>query len=255
MRLPRGRGQRPPGLARAGPNRRVGARVQFRIPARLRLERIPGGVGGLVAGLLVALAAGVGLGALLFGSGGSGSGAGGAADTRAVRLPKSLDQFKDRTDLVAAHAKPSTASAQRANEAKVHSATVAAYSKAFGGAAADYRAYADGSFTHLVYVIAVRADAPGLTIGPTEDLASYRSFFRLAYPTDQVTSVGAVSCRVSWAPTPVGQTPSAEDERTVACQRSARGVTVFVGGSGFTGPSGLQAMAGLTSSALTSVTG
>jgi hypothetical protein len=220
------------------------------------LERIPGGIGGLLAGLLVALAVGIGLGALLFGSGGSGSGgSGAAADTRAIQLPESLGQFKDRTDAVTAHAKASTASAQRTNEAKVHSATVAAYSKAYGGAAADYRAYADGSFTHLAYVIAVRADAPGLTVGPTEDPAAYRAFFQVAQPADQVTSVGSVSCHISWVPVPVGETPKAEDERIAGCQRTAGGVTVFVGGSGFAGPSGLQAMAALTNSAFSSVSG
>jgi hypothetical protein len=224
----------------------------------VRLERIPGGIGGFVAVLVVALAVGVGLGALFFGSGSSGSGSSGsasAADTRTIQLPASLGQFKDRTDLVATHAKASTTSAQRANEAKVRSATVAAYSKAYGGAAADYRAYADSGLTQLAYVIAVRADAPGLTVGPTEDLTAYRSFFRVAYPIDQVTSAGGVSCHISWVPTPVGQTPKAEDERIVGCQRSAGGVTVFVGGSGFTGPSGLQAMAALTNSAMHSVTG
>jgi hypothetical protein len=224
----------------------------------VRLERIPAGIGGLVVGLLVALAVGVGLGALLFGSGGSGSGSGGsatAADTRTIKLPASLGQFKDRTELVAARAKASTSSAQRANEAKVHSATVAAYSKAYGGAAADYRAYADSSLTHLAYVIAVRADAPGLTVGPTEDLAAYRSFFRIAYPLDQVTSVGGVSCHISWAPVPVGETPKAEDERIVGCQRTAGRVTVFVASSGFTGASGLQAMAALTNSAFSSLSG
>jgi len=35
----------------------------------------------------------------------------------------------------------------------------------------------------------------------------------------------------------------------------AGGVTVFVGGSGFAGPSGLQAMLALTNSALSSVGG
>lgn len=215
-------------------------------------------MGGVLAGLLIALAVGVGLGALLFGSGGGGSGSGGsgtAADTRAIQLPPSLGQFKDRTDVVAAHTKASTASAQRTNETKVHSATVAAYSKAFGGAAADYRAYADAGLTHLAYVIAVRGNAPGLTIGPTEDLTAYRSFFQIAYPLDQVTAVGSVSCHINWQPTPVGKTPPPVDERIVACQRSANGVTVFVGGSGFTGPSGLQAMAALTNSAFTSVSG
>jgi hypothetical protein len=224
----------------------------------VRLERIPGGLGGVVAGLLLALAVGLGLGALLFGSGGSGSGTGGsagAADARAIKLPESLGQFKDRIDVLAAHGKPSATSAQRANEAKLHSGTVAAYSKAFGGAAVDYRAYADSSFNHLFYVIAVRAHAPGLTVGPTEDLAAYRSFFRIAYPLEQVVQVGSVSCHVSWQTVPVGQTPAPDDEHSVGCQRTAGGVTVFVGGSGFTGPSGLQAMAALTNSALRSVTG
>jgi hypothetical protein len=212
-------------------------------------------MGGVLVGLLVAVAVGLGLGALLFGSGGSDSSSGGSADTRAIKLPASLGQFKDRTGLVAARAKASTTSAERANDTKLHAGTVAAYSKAYGGAATDYRAYADSSFTHLAYVIAVRAEAPGLTVGPTEDLAAYRSFFRVAYPLDQVTSVGSVSCHISWVPVPIGETPKAEDERIAGCQRTAGGVTVFVGGSGFSGPSGLQAMAALTNSAVSSVSG
>ncbi len=132
----------------------------------------------LVVCAVVGLAVGIGAGALLFGSDDSstkttsaGSPTAGAS-TKPVSLPSTLGGFRDLVDVVRTKApKPDQVKRQSDNQSKVRSATEAAYSKAFGGAATAYRAYSDGALLKTPYVIAVRAPAPGLTIGRVEDPA------------------------------------------------------------------------------------
>ncbi len=126
--------------------------------------------GTLIVGAVVALAVGLGLGALLFGSGGgskqsstadsssSSSGTSGArtADTRAISLPASLGGFRDVVDVTAEKGvKASIITHRRQTETTVAAATRAAYSHAYGGAAAAYRAYGDSALAKMPYVIAV----------------------------------------------------------------------------------------------------
>ena len=129
--------------------------------------------GTLIVGAVVALAVGLGLGALLFGSGGgstssssSSSNSSGssssetagatAADTRAISLPASLGGFRDVVDVTAAKGvKASIVTNRRQTETTVAAATRAAYSHAYGGAAAAYRAYGDSALAKMPYVIAV----------------------------------------------------------------------------------------------------
>jgi hypothetical protein len=205
----------------------------------------------------VVLAVGLGLGALLFGSSGGSSSsttttstatsASASADTQQISLPASLSGLRDAADVAADKgAKSSIVAGRRHNEAVVAAATAAAYSHAFGGAAAAYRAYSDSALLKLPYVIAVRAAAPGLTIGPVVDA----KYLGLATAPREVTAVGAVQCQIEWAPiTVAGQTPPPSSELVVGCQRSGPRLTVFVGGAGFTGPGGLSAMVGLANAA------
>jgi hypothetical protein len=100
-------------------------------------------------------------------------------------------------------------------------------------------------------VIAVRADAPGLTVGPVLDPA----YLRLATPPRQVKTVGPV-CQIDWSPpTLAGQRPSHASEQVVGCQRSGQRLTVFVGGGGFIGPADLQTMANVTNVAWSAISG
>ena len=208
----------------------------------------------LIVSAVVALAVGLGLGALLFGSSSSnnnsstsGTSAGTSVDTRAITLPASLGTFRDVTQVMAANGvKAGLVSRRRQTEASVAAATQAAYSHAYGGAAAAYRAYGDSGLGRLPYVIAVRAATPGLTVGPVLD----PKFLGLATPTRETKTVGPVQCQIEWSPpTVAGQTPDPSSERVVGCQRSGSNVTVFVAGSGFAGPSGLATMVGLANSA------
>ena len=166
-----------------------------------------------------------------------------------ISLPATLDGYRDILDAIAAKPGSSKAvSAQRANQASVRSATIAAYARAFGGAAAVYRQYANPSLTRLPWVIAVRSAAPGLTIGPVPDL----KYLELATPPREVLAVGPVSCEVDWTQiTPAGRTPNPADEEAVQCERSGSGRTAYVGSGGFTGPSGITALATLASAAWT----
>jgi hypothetical protein len=207
----------------------------------------------LIVSAVVALAVGLGLGALLFGSSSSSSPPSGtssgsaAADTRAITLPASLGGFRDVADVMAAQgAKTSIVANRRRTETTVAAATRAAYSHAYGGAAAAYRAYGDSGLAKMPYVIAVRATTPGLTIGPVVD----PKVLGLATPTRETKTVGPVQCQIQWSPpTVAGHTPDPSSELIVGCQRSGSNLTVFVAGGGFAGPSGLATMVGLANSA------
>lgn len=204
-----------------------------------------------VAAVVVGLAVGLGIGALAFGGGSSGSTTT-TISTKPIQLPASLGTFKDLSGVIASR-QPGSTLARRtsANQAKVAALTAAAYHRAFGGAAAAYRAYADSGITHQVYAIAVRSPAPGVTIGPVVDPA----YLGLAVPEREVKAVGPVSCEIDWTPVVAGNKPQPSDEHVGVCERSTSGVTVFVGGGGFSGPAGLQSLAGLANQAWSAASG
>jgi hypothetical protein len=181
----------------------------------------------------------------------SGSGAG-EVSTDPISLPEELDGLKEIVKAVEARGADSKAVADQVeNQEHVAKATAAAYSKAFGGASAAYLSYADSGLEHMPYVIAVRAEAPGMTIGPVED----PSFLGLAKPEREVQSVGAVECQVLWSP-PVteGMKPDPSSELTANCQRTGSGATVYTGSAGYEGPSGLKSLASFTDAAWEAVT-
>jgi hypothetical protein len=212
----------------------------------------------VAVGLVIGIAVGVGIGAIAFGSSDNHATTTTAtttatAGTKPISLPAALSGYKDLAAAIAANgAKGTRLQSQVTNQAHVRAATEAAYHTAFAGAASAYRAYSDSALSQQLYVIAVRAPAPGMTIGPVSDPA----FLGLATPEREVKSAGDVSCQIEWLPpTVAGHTAPASSEHVVACQRSASGVTVFTGSSGFTGPSGLQAMAGFTDAAWAAASG
>jgi hypothetical protein len=202
----------------------------------------------------VAIGLGVGIGALLFGSDDNGSGStGNAAGTKPISLPSTLGGFRDAIDVSAGKAGGAAqVTKQRAHQSKVRSTTEAAYTKAFGGAPAAYRAYADSDLNHLPYVIAVRAEAPGLTLGPVTDA----QYLGLAAPDREVKTVGEVSCQILWSPTQIAGKPVDPSAMNVLnCQRSGSGVTVFTGGGSFSGPADLQSLVDLTNAAWSAASG
>src|ERR1700743_1679271 len=129
--------------------------------------------------ILVLLAA-VALGAVaLAGCGGGASssddnggttGSGGEISTAPISMPDEIDGYRELVAAIEWNGSPTKiVKAQSANQEKTAEATAAPYSKPFGGAAAAYRGYADPALLKLPYVIAVRAEAPGLVIGPVGD--------------------------------------------------------------------------------------
>lgn len=183
----------------------------------------------------------------------AGGGGGGEVSTEPIDLPPELDGLKELVKAVEARSSDDKiVKSQVENQEQVAKATEAAYSKAFGGAATAYLSYADAKLLHLPYVIAVRADAPGMTIGPVED----PSFIGLAKPEREVRSVGEVECQIVWSP-PVteGTKPDPADELTTNCQRSGSGSTVYTGAAGYEGPSGLKELSSFTDAAWEAVTG
>ena len=193
----------------------------------------------------------IGLGVLAgCGGGGSSTGDGGGSgevSTGAIELPDEIGGMKSLVaEVEAQNPSAKTVESQTENQEHIASETAAAYSKAFDGAATAYRAYADPKLLKMPYVIAVRAEAPGMTIGPVED----PKYLGLAKPEREVQSVGEVECQIVWSP-PVteGNQPDPESELTTNCQRSGSGASVFVGSAGYTGPNGLKSLAGFTEAA------
>jgi hypothetical protein len=180
-------------------------------------------------------------------SGGSAAQGGTGVSTKPVELPASLGPFRDIIEASKARgAKGPSISNQTKHQAKVAQRTQAAYSKAYSGASAGYRQYADENLERLPWVIAVRSSSPGLVIGPVEDPA----YLLLATPNHEVKDAGEVQCRIDYSPpTLQGKTPTPESQLTTMCQRSSNGLTVSTGGSGFEGPDGFQAMVDLTNNA------
>ncbi len=218
-----------------------------------------------VVAMAVAALVGVAIGGAVFSSsksGGSGTSgsrsgsssqtSGGGADTAPITLPSRLGSYRDAIEAFRAHAGLATATgSQQRNQAAIKAETEAAYTKAYGGAAAAYQGYASADLTQLPYVIAVRGHTPGLTLGPVVSAA----YLGLAKPEHDVVNVGDVQCLVAWSPTPAGQTPPPWSEVVSMCQRTGPKLTVFAGGSGFTGPSGLQALVSLTDGAWSATVG
>jgi hypothetical protein len=211
-------------------------------------------------GLLTVLALIVGTVALAGCGGGgddtggtTGTTGGGTSSTEPISLPAEIDGYSELVKAVEARQSPDkVVEDQIANQEATGKATEAAYSKAFDGAATAYRTYADSELLQLPYVIAVRAEAPGMTIGPVVDPASVG----LAKPEREVRAVGDVECQIIWSP-PVteGTKPDPSSELTTNCQRSGSGATVFIGSAGFEGPGGLKDMVSFTEAAWDAVTG
>ena len=185
--------------------------------------------------------------------GGGSPPAGGGVSTKPISLPESLPGFGD---MVQQNKKKGANSAAVANQVKhqkfVEQQTVAQYSKAYGGAAVAYHQYADDQLLLLPWVIAVRAQAPGLTLGPVVDA----KYLLAAKPDHEVVSSGDVECAVNWEPTPSGKPVPPDSQDTQMCQRTSKGLSVFVGGPGeFKGPQGFQKLVDLTNAAYDAVSG
>jgi hypothetical protein len=177
----------------------------------------------------------------------------GAASTDPISLPAELDGLKELVKAVEARGGDAeSVKSQVENQEQTSKSTEAAYSEAFDGAAAAYLTYSDASLEHLPYVIAVRADAPGMTIGPITD----PSYLGLAKPEREVREVGEVECQIIWSP-PVtaGMKPDPSSELTTNCQRTGSGTTVYTGAAGYEGPSGLKALSSFTDAAWKAVDG
>jgi hypothetical protein len=194
--------------------------------------------------------------ALLAGCGGGGKSslvAGGAGTTPAttssqpLSLPATLGGYQDVVAaLTAKGAKPPAIQAQTTHQATVKAATESAYTQAFGGAPSAYHAYSDGDLQAMPWLIAVRAQAPGLVIGPVQDI----KYLQLGAPQRQVQTFGAVQCVIERKDvTPAGKTPDPDQQAATSCQRTGPGLTVFTGGIGFDGAAGVQRLVGFTNAA------
>lgn len=170
-----------------------------------------------------------------------------AADTRPLPMPDTLPGLT--TQLVAAEArgmKPDARQNLTDRLANAQRLTTAAYQAAYGGAAAGYQAYSDADLESLVSVIAVRADSPGMTIGPVYAAAD----LGMAVPTTEVVQVGDVDCLIRRTTrVAAGQQEDPDDALTTNCQQTGSGLTVLVQGTQFAGDGGRQRLAAITAAA------
>jgi hypothetical protein len=194
----------------------------------------------------------------LAGCGGGGSSSdggdtdgGGEVGTAAIELPAEIGGLSEMLKAMEAKSPPAkTLSEQTKSQEETAELTAAAYTKAYGGAAAAYRQYADAELLKMPYVIAVRAEAPGMVIGPVYD----PKFLGLENAEREVVTVGEAECQVAWSPpTPTGTKPDPSSELATNCQQVGSGVSVFVGSAGYEGPSGLKEMAAFTEAAFKAV--
>jgi hypothetical protein len=192
---------------------------------------------------LIAIAVVCAGGVLALDSGSTGHAAGGT-----ISLPQSLPGFKDIVAATADNAKgkKSIVESTHRNQLVVNSHTVAEYRKAYHGAAVAYRAYANADLTAFPWMIAIRTNAPGITIGPYED----PKYLGLAIAPRFVQRFGDVQCAIQTGLTTVaGHKPDLSEEVPYLCQRTANGVTVMTGGGGFEGPAGVKRLVALTDAA------
>jgi hypothetical protein len=205
----------------------------------------------LLVGLVVGIAVGVGIGALVFNSDDNGGSS--SVNTKAIALPDSLGGFRDVNAVYAAHNPGATAlKAQATRVASTRKLTEVAYANAFGGASAAYRQYADQALEKMPFVIAVRASAPRLTIGPVVDPASLEQ----GANNRDTRTMGQVTCEINREDfTPKGQEPDPSKEHVTLCERTGPKATVFVGGSGFVGAADFLTMVNITDSVFNAVAG
>ncbi len=198
---------------------------------------------------LIAIAVVCAGGALALDRSSAGHAAGGS-----ISLPQSLPGFKDIVAATAdkAKGKNSIVKSIRRHQAVVTSHTVAQYRQAYHGAAVAYHAYSDAELDAFPWVIAIRTNAPGITIGPYQDA----KYLGLAIADRFVKRFGDVQCAIQTGLTTVaGRKPDLSEEVPFLCQRTANGVTVMTGGGGFEGPAGVQRLVALTDAAGQAVRG
>jgi hypothetical protein len=201
----------------------------------------------LCAALALAVVALAGCGGGGSGDGGSTGSGGGEVSNAAIELPAEIDGYAEMVKAIEAKKSPAPlVKSQTKNQAETAELTAAAYTKAYDGASAAYRQYADPELLKMPYVIAVRAEAPGMVIGPVYD----PKFLGLENAEREVVAVGEVECQVNWSPpTPTGTKPDPSSELTSNCQKVGSGVSVFVGSVGYEGPGGLKELASFTEAA------
>lgn len=206
---------------------------------------LAGAAGGVVLTVLVAAVLLL-TGAMSFGSGNATA----AVDARAVILPAQLAGFNDK-DAVADARSTKDSEHRRAITSRLYARTSQQYSTAYHGAGVGVRTFADADLMLLPTVIAVRAPAGGLTVGPDPDPAD----LGMGAPRQQVVMDGNVQCLiVNIEMVTKGKQIEPDKQITSICRLSDATMTVDVVGNG-PGVKGRQQMIELTKAAFAAVTG
>ncbi|GAA2682424.1 hypothetical protein [Streptomyces lunalinharesii] len=177
-----------------------------------------------LAGLVVGAAA-VGATWLTLADGDDAGGSGvGRTSTSTVTLPAAVGAFVEFQG--AAHRSGNRGADQTARRIATSDAqSTSLLSRAYGGAGAAVRTYAqpaDLSVTFMVGVVRGGSPAPFV---PYQDAAA----LGLVRPMREVRTVGGVACVLVNQPTPAGQTPRPDSVTVDHCQRTKEGLTVTVG--------------------------
>ncbi|MTD13498.1 hypothetical protein GIS00_06015 [Nakamurella sp. YIM 132087] len=205
---------------------------------------------GIAIGVVVAVIAGAVLvltNVLSFGSGTD------DPDTTPIAMPATVGGYDDLLTVQEKKgAKAEQLDRQRTTQQHTRDLTVAAYSAAFGGAGAGFQAYGSDDLMFLPSVIAVRAHAPGMVIGPVTDPAD----LGLASNRQEVQSFGEVQCVAVNLRTAAEGTEMTDDDLVwPTCMRTGEELTVFVNGGNSEGTEGRERMIALTNAAYDAIAG
>jgi hypothetical protein len=169
-----------------------------------------------------------------------------------IKLSERVGAFEDLVAVVRRHGSAALAVGQARRTGDTTRLTVAAYRRAYPGAAVAYREYANETLERFADVIAVRAPSPGLTVGPVADPKD----LGLAMDETTAESFGSVTCVVTTTgPAMAGQAVKPSSLIYGQCQRSGPHLSVFVRCSGFQGDSGRDEIVALTDATYDAVAG
>jgi hypothetical protein len=145
----------------------------------------------------------------------------------AIELPETLSGGLIALDLPDAYPDdmdPAIVEESVANRRTADTFNADGYSEALGGVPAASRLYAPADLAVFYSVVAVRAELTPLVPFSFVDPAA----LGLAKPTTEFVWEDDVSCVVTWAAVPAGETPTDDDRQAVACQAIGDGLTVRI---------------------------
>jgi hypothetical protein len=154
-----------------------------------------------------------------------------AADTTPITMPDTLAGFRTTVAVSTEKGGADRGKQMAERNSRTIDLTVKSYQQAYDGAAVGVQMYSTDGLDFFGTAIVVRAESPGLTIGPIPDPAD----LGLAQNMRETVVVGDAECLVNHTRgTVAGKTPDPQDDLTSLCQRTGPGLTVQIFGNAST---------------------